>query len=246
MITYCCRDCGNQISSKSALYGLGRCKKCARTGENHPNYIDGRSKAEHFCKECNKKVNRDSVFYRSRSGLCKSCVKKGERHPNFGKKMSKETRLKIGKANKGRKWSFEARLKMSKFRIGKYKGINSPNFGKKLSLEQRQKISKATKGKNNPRWLGGISFLPYTSNFSDELKLKIRERDNFTCQHCDLKEKNHFRANKQINLTVHHIDYNKENCKKNNLITVCNICNVKANYNRDYWYAYYTYLMESR
>lgn len=43
---------------------------------------------------------------------------------------------------------------------------------------------------------------------------------------------------------VHHIDDNKQNCKKNNLITTCNQCNIKANFNRDYWYAYFTYIVE--
>jgi hypothetical protein len=33
---------------------------------------------------------------------------------------------------------------------------------------------------------------------------------------------------------------------KNNLITLCKKCNMKANSNRDYWYAFYSYLMENR
>lgn len=33
----------------------------------------------------------------------------------------------------------------------------------------------------------------------------------------------------------------KNNCKEYNLITLCMNCNLKANTNIDYWYAYYTY-----
>ena len=40
-------------------------------------------------------------------------------------------------------------------------------------------------------------------------------------------------------LHIHHIDYCKNNCKRGNLITLCKKCNTKANYNRDYWYAYF-------
>ena len=40
-------------------------------------------------------------------------------------------------------------------------------------------------------------------------------------------------------LTVHHVDYNKENCYKENLITLCMSCNIRANYNRGYWIEYY-------
>ena len=47
-------------------------------------------------------------------------------------------------------------------------------------------------------------------------------------------------------LDIHHIDYNKMNYKKDNLITLCLKCNIKANFNRNYWYAYYVYLMENK
>jgi hypothetical protein len=36
-------------------------------------------------------------------------------------------------------------------------------------------------------------------------------------------------------LTIHHIDYNKQNCNEENLITLCKGCNTRANYNKDYW-----------
>lgn len=47
-------------------------------------------------------------------------------------------------------------------------------------------------------------------------------------------------------LCVHHIDYNKSNCNKNNLITVCNKCNIQANYQKDFWYAYYSYIIKHK
>ena len=37
---------------------------------------------------------------------------------------------------------------------------------------------------------------------------------------------------------VHHIYYNKKNCKESNLITLCNDHNTKANYNRNFWKGY--------
>jgi hypothetical protein len=45
-------------------------------------------------------------------------------------------------------------------------------------------------------------------------------------------------------IEVHHIEYDRENCKENNLITLCHKCNIEANFNRDYYYAYYSYLIE--
>lgn len=120
------------------------------------------------------------------------------------------------------------------------KGELSCFFGKK-----RPNLSEKMKGKNNPNWQNGISNLPYHYSFTKKLKDSIIKRDNFKCQNCEMSNnKHHVKFNR--NLTIHHIDYNKMNCKNNNLITLCNICNPMANKDRDYWYAYYTYKMEAK
>ena len=54
------------------------------------------------------------------------------------------------------------------------------------------------------------------------------------CQNCGITEEEHIIINGQV-LHVHHIDYNKENCSQDNLITTCQQCNLRANSNRDYW-----------
>jgi len=41
-------------------------------------------------------------------------------------------------------------------------------------------------------------------------------------------------------------DCNKNNINPNNLISLCQSCNNKANYNRDYWYAYFMYIINSK
>jgi len=180
LIIYCCQDCGNKISKRSALYGLGRCKKCAKTGKNSNQYIDGRTITQYLCKDCNKKIHQSSVLYRSKTQLCKSCVRKGNRSPLFGKR-----------------------------------------------------------GKQTNGYIHGLAYQPYNSSFNRHLKNTIRQRDNFKCQCCELIEKH----NKS--LSIHHIDYNKENCKVSNLISLCPSCHSKSNGDRDYWFAYYTYLMEN-
>jgi hypothetical protein len=76
-------------------------------------------------------------------------------------------------------------------------------------------------GKKSPGWRGGISRFPYSYEFNDILKQKIRERDNYTCQLCILSGSH-----------VHHIDYNKENNHETNLITLCSVCHGKTNGNR--------------
>lgn len=113
--------------------------------------------------------------------------------------------------------------------------ISKGNIGKKLSCETKKKISDVRKtdqfGDKNPSWNGGTSFEPYCHKFNNELKERIRNRDNRTCQRCGIKENGKC-------LSVHHIHYDKENCYPD-LITLCHTCNAKANGNRDWYEIYY-------
>jgi len=88
-------------------------------------------------------------------------------------------------------------------------------------------------GSKHGNWNGGTSRKPYAFEFSNELKEEIRKRDNYTCQRCGLKQGKLTGYHKK--LSIHHIDYNRNNTDKMNLITLCNPCNNKVNINRSYW-----------
>lgn len=124
-------------------------------------------------------------------------------------------------------------------------GKNNPFSGKhhtentKKHLSQIRIERRIAKGNKNPNWHGGTEFAPYPFEFNEQLKEQIRNRDNYTCQNCGMTEEEHLIVKGQI-LTVHHIDYNKKNCKETNLITVCDSCNTRANFNRDYWLDFYS------
>jgi hypothetical protein len=110
--------------------------------------------------------------------------------------------------------------------------------GKKLSkqeIEQRTKTrlekhngTYGTNGENNGNWKGGIGCLPYGFEFTRALKKAIRERDNNICQRCGKTPEQNKRT-----LQVHHIDHNKMNNDPQNLVTVCNTCNVWYSNHRD-------------
>jgi len=123
-------------------------------------------------------------------------------------------------------------------------GKNNPFYGKHHTEKTKKKLSKLriksqlSEGDKNPNWRGGTENFPYPFEFNKQLKESIRKRDNFTCQNCVMTEEEHLIVI-GIELHVHHIDYNKQNCKKDNLITLCNSCNSRANFNRNYWLNYY-------
>jgi hypothetical protein len=133
-------------------------------------------------------------------------------------------------------------------------GKNNPFYGKHhtrktiIKLIQKNKGKKYSKEINHKKghplnlnyfWQGGKSFEPYTPEFNDSLKLIIRNRDNYKCQNCGMTEEEHVTVYGTV-LHVHHIDYIKTNCTEENLISTCNNCNLRANYNRPYWQEFYT------
>lgn len=125
-------------------------------------------------------------------------------------------------------------LKYSKNNTGQFKKNQIPwNKCIPRTQEEKDKMSINRKGicsgEKSPFWKGGISFEPYCPKFNNELKECIRERDNRICQECGKNEQENKRK-----LDVHHIHYDKPNCNPD-LISLCNSCNSKVNYNRDYW-----------
>lgn len=85
-------------------------------------------------------------------------------------------------------------------------------------------------GENHPNWQDGKSFEPYSTEFTDQLKELIRQRDNYQCQKCGCLERENMRK-----LSVHHIDYDKQNCLPSNLFSLCCGCNSIVNQNREFW-----------
>lgn len=141
-----------------------------------------------------------------------------ERHPMYGKKHSEESKEKMSLSQK-----------IFYRNGGKH---NRGMLGKKHTKEWKNKMSERNKGNKNPAWLGGISFEPYSIDWTKTLRRSIRERDYYTCQICKEPQKDEA-------LNVHHIDYNKKNCDPNNLITLCNSCHQKTNFNRKYWLEFF-------
>jgi len=107
------------------------------------------------------------------------------------------------KRNVGMKHSEETKKKMSIAKLGK------PTWNKGLKGYHE--------GEKHWNWQGGISRRGYTPEFLTQLRILIKDRDNYKCQVCLYREY----------LVVHHKDYNKNNNELNNLITLCRSCHMK-------------------
>jgi hypothetical protein len=274
MKIYNCKKCKKiKISWKNFLYSSGLCRTCCRVGKN--NYWFGKhhkketinkmklaasGKNNHNFGKSPSKATREKMS-KSRKGykhtkqtinkIKKSNVdyhklnpnsKKGENNPFFGRKHTTKTKDKI------RNSDYNKNLK----------GKNNPMWGKHHSeatkLKQREaqierfqdpKEREKISGENNSNYIHGLSKSAYSKEFTQYLRNEIKERDNYTCQCCGFTQEQHLeKYNRDIE--IHHIDYDRENCNKNNLITTCKQCNINANHNRDYYYAYYTYKIEEK
>ena len=186
------------------------------------------------CRYCNKITTRKGSTFCNR--ICYKAYMKQQGYKSIPVKMkinsvSIEANKKRSITQSGKKQSDEWIKNRSIALMGRISGMK----GKKQSEYSRYLISIHNKGKHssmcgvkNPNYKGGksIFYTEYDGEFSEELKKKILMRDNFTCMKCYKR-----------GWLVHHIDFNKLNCKENNLITVCKGCHMKI-HNKDlYWFA---------
>ena len=155
-----------------------------------------------------------------------SKAREGKKSPLLGRVLSEKHKEKLRQAKLGRKCTAAHRKNMSKARKGK----KNPFYGKKHSNETKNKMRLAKLGELSSLWRGGIANRPYPLAFNNQIKDRIRVRDNFICQECGVPELECSRR-----LHVHHIDYNKENLTENNLVSLCLSCHMKTNFKREYW-----------
>jgi len=184
-----------------------------KTGKNNPNYKDGRTLTKLFyCKEkgCNNKVSLVTALYGQ--GRCNHCKMKYRKQKHYN----------CGKNHPGYKGSKSKCLKCGK-KLTFYRGNN--HFCRKC-LD--------FKNENNPNWKGGYTFKPYPLGWNKTFKEQIRYRDGYKCQICGCHERE---CNRKLH--VHHIDYNKNNLKENNLISLCHSCHLKTNGHRKEWTKYF-------
>lgn len=144
-----------------------------------------------------------------------------------GKPKSEEWKRKISESHKGLKHTEESKKRISIGHKGLLSGEKHPMFGKHHTEETIKLLSEKLSGSKHPCWKGGIAYEPYCQLWGDkEYKEDIKVRDNHQCQNPGC-------SGISNRLVIHHIDYDKKNCHPSNLITLCNCCNAKANFNRE-------------
>lgn len=201
-------------------------KRRSYIGNNNPNYRHGKYTGIHYCieKGCKTKVCSEGRRCKYHKGLEQSKRMLGKNNPNYRNPLNMK-----GKNH--------PRYKDGNFLI-KHLCLDC---GKEIHPYAKYCYVHANIGKRNPNYYNGKYNEPYSIDFNNELRKSIRERDHYTCQKCKIKEKDYKRT-----LDVHHIDYNKKNSRKDNLITLCNECNNQVNKDRKHWEEYFKNLINKK
>lgn len=226
-----CIDCNKQLWKYSK--NIRRCADCK-------NKLISQSAKKWKCIDCNSLVNR-------RVKRCNKCNKIA-RQKWLSQPRSDKTKQRLSKAFKGRKCYWlkgKKRPKHSKVMSAwwtphKREDARRKMFERCKDANYIKKLSDWSSGENNPNWKNGLSQIPYARGFYKTLKQKIRKRDKFTCKLCNITEKEYGKK-----MGIHHIDYSKYNHNPNNLISLCVICHMKTNFNREKWQFYLPSLLNN-
>lgn len=193
------------------------------------------------CKRCGKIREITKSGYHE---LCTSCSHLGRVFPteviekirksNEGRVVSEETKRKLHDSHLGISPTSETREKLRRAHLGE----KSYWFGKHFSEETRKKQSKMARERlrdpsNHPNWQGGKSFEPYCIKFNERIKEECRNKYGRRCFLC-----NKFENENQRKLSVHHVDYNRnQGCDdvEWRLVPLCDSCHAKTNRNREYY-----------
>lgn len=202
-------------------------RTCIRLGCSITFEVVPRSSKRCCSVRCSNKVK---AITRAKPKSNSGWFKKDRKPWNYG--LTTETDPRVAKYGK----SGSETKKKKPYQVGE----DNPFYGRHHSEESKQKFRKTVesrggrKQENNANWRGGISISPYASNWTEMLRESIRERDNRICQLCGKTEEEEIIGN-GCGLSVHHVDYDKQNCNEDNLITLCNSCHSTTNCRREFW-----------
>jgi hypothetical protein len=243
---FCGKECADKFKAKDGLD-----TECAECGEgvhippSQVKEVDGYEQKNHFCnKEC------ESSF-KSREWV-------GENHPNWDGGRERVSCEECGgtysvhpnQLEETRFCSVECRRQNWREDKKEYSCANCGHTVEKMAHNVKGQqttcskqcfkefMSSTRKGKDNPQWQGG-RFEYYGPNWPEQRK-KTLERDNESCQECDMTRDEHYQ-NYNEDLHIHHkvprrqiIDEENPTIEQfelanslDNLVTVCKSCHRK-------------------
>jgi len=194
----------------------------------------------------------------SNRGKLRPCLEETKRKiakGNTGKKRTQAVKEQMSRTRLGRKAPPEWGRAISKAKKGvctctpeQSKAITESNRTRIVSEKTKERMRFASKDKPKSElhclhvsqalrgkyigplcsaWKGGLSKIIYGIGFTGFVKGQVRKRDGYACRVCG--------DDPPKRLAVHHINYNKNDHRPENLILLCATCHTKTNFHRERW-----------
>jgi hypothetical protein len=244
--TTVCKQCKKTFDVKATYLRQGKGQFCSRkclglwfslhnTGKNATNWKGG--KLTKICETCGKSFKIIPALVKNGGG--RFCSRKclGVWH---SKALSRENSPEW----EGGGVIKECKYCKNKYTIKKSHGKLSNFCSKRCKLNW---MSENLRGELAPNWRGGTSFIPYCFRFNKRRKDAVRKFFK-VCICCGKQtSENITKAGKQKNLSVHHIDHDKEqgcNGRPFNLVTMCIECHGQELHNEEEYKAYINKTLE--
>ena len=220
-----------QLTSKETINKRNNSRKYGKPKIIEKLCICGCNKVFKCKEDSRQKYIRGHNKGRKGKGPTKGTYQKGHLVLNITK--NKQSKAKSGKSHIEIFGEEEAKRR-SEFASNLFKRLHKEN---KINTFAKNPLFRD----KNPSWQGGKSFELYGFEWNKQLREQIRQRDNYTCQECNMSE-----IELNYALSVHHIDYNKKNSNQENLVSLCKSCHSQTNFDRNDWIEYYKNKVEER
>lgn len=213
--TRCCIDCGKPSSPMVAswFHQPPESYRCIKCAKKH-NYL-ANPKIKEKIKESINKLYGTECYREKQKNAILSCVKTTE----WKEKQKNGSQIR----SKNPQWqeSFKQMIR---------------------ERSQNTRWREKNSGKNCYLWCGGSSFTPYCFKFNNNRKKSVREFFGNMCICCGKSvTENVVKHFGQVELSVHHIEHDKEegcNGKPFNLVPLCNTCHSKELKNKNSYKKY--------
>lgn len=220
-----CATCGKVFRRPGChigkqTYCSQACYHARTSGEGNPNWRGGNE--THICEWCGNKYE-----------IPKAWIRKGTRFCSRSCKGAWSAKYQFTGAN-SHNWQ-GGPVTMICEQCGKEYTVSRGIFNNRTSHFCGRRCMGDWKAihnqrENGPGWMGGLDDDPYPIEWNEPLRRRIRQRDGNRCVLCGRTEDDVGRQ-----LSVHHIDYDKNNTAWGNLVSLCTEHHIMTNANRTWW-----------
>lgn len=192
------------------------CGNCGKAHLTTGKQLRGSKSGKVFCSRACQHQSR-----RFPDPVCRVCKKTYRRHNGKNYYCSIACRSKAMSGKNHCRWQKRVVVKCGwcggKLLVPEGKAVRGPNLHCSRECADRSH-SHNMRGAGNSNYLHGQSHKPYSLEFA-RVRQKIRRRERWKCFLCRKTT-----AAEGKRLCVHHIDYDKANNSKGNLVALCRVC----------------------